>query len=217
MSQLLHERLSNLLAPYTNNQAAQQLDVHPSVVSRIRAGKRSPTLEHIRKLCAWLKVSADYLLGLTVEAEGWRIDSADEPIIRVPRFSEISILTAAEPPEERIKAWVPFLERDLVELIGHEPDDPSRIVLIPAVDHSGYLLVDRGYSRADIRSGEQFVVLYRGQLSVRRIDLHESLLICTGKDQSPLPLSIGKSDPPERYLLARLLSEHLWHSAPAPG
>ena len=49
-------------------QAAKEAGLSPSTISRMECGK-VPDVETFRKLCLWLDVSADELLGLKKEKE----------------------------------------------------------------------------------------------------------------------------------------------------
>ena len=48
-----------------NFELAVQLYLSPSAISGYRTGRRTPGLEQMAVLCRELKVSADYLLGLS--------------------------------------------------------------------------------------------------------------------------------------------------------
>ncbi len=61
------ERLKEVreLQKMTRRELAKEAGIDPSLISRYEHGDRSPTAENIVRIAQALKVSADYLLGLT--------------------------------------------------------------------------------------------------------------------------------------------------------
>jgi transcriptional regulator with XRE-family HTH domain len=202
----INDRLGKVLAAYTNSQVAQALGVDTSTVSRLRSGERRPTLEQLRGICTWLKLSADYLLGLSSAAEARRVPD-DGPMIMVARLARLDHTGMPALPDGPVDGRVPYLVRDLNRLIGARLEDPDRLVLIPALSHSGHLLVDRGFQESDIRSHEVFVVWHQGRFSVCTIKVLEPLIICDARDGRELIIDPGKDDSAGPHLVARVLEE----------
>jgi transcriptional regulator with XRE-family HTH domain len=212
LQKLIAERLAKELAPYTNCSVARELGLDASTTSRIRNGTRPPTLVQLRGICTWLGVSSDYLLGLSDDPGGGGSEPDNEPVVRVARLATLETASAGpEIPTGPVDAWVPYLARDLTQMLGERLDNPNRLILIPAA--SGFLLVDRGFQDRDVRSQETFVVWSRGQILVCEIEVEESLILCCSRSRRRFAISHGKQGRSSPYLLGRVLAEHNYRAS----
>jgi transcriptional regulator with XRE-family HTH domain len=211
LQKLIAERLAKELAPYTNCSVARELGLDASTTSRIRNGTRPPTLVQLRRICTWLGVSSDYLLGLSDDPGGERNEEDNELVVRIARLATLETATAGpEIPAGPVDAWVPYLAGDLTRILGERLDNPNRLILIPETSSQSYLLVDRGFAEKDVRSQETFVVWSRGQILVCEIEVEESLILCCSRNRHRFAISHGKQGATSPYLLGRVLAEHLY-------
>ncbi len=65
--QLIQERLREVIkeAPYSQKDIAKAIGVSAQTVSKYMRENIFPALDTLAKLCAFLDVSADYILGVT--------------------------------------------------------------------------------------------------------------------------------------------------------
>lgn len=61
----LRLRQERILRGITQRQLATYIDATPNSVTMYESGKREPSLETFKRICDFLDVSADYLLGRT--------------------------------------------------------------------------------------------------------------------------------------------------------
>jgi len=54
---------------YNQARLAQEAEITPAAISQIEGGERTPSTPILRKLASVLKVSTDFLLGVTKETE----------------------------------------------------------------------------------------------------------------------------------------------------
>lgn len=67
MEEIFYKRLRSALSESGKKQKelAQHLQIKEATVSQYLSGKAFPTLSKFHKICKYLDVSADYLLGLS--------------------------------------------------------------------------------------------------------------------------------------------------------
>ena len=62
----------------SNHTLAQQLCLSASTISGYRTGRRAPTITDLTKICRFLNVSADYLVGLTDDLPPQSFNSSND-------------------------------------------------------------------------------------------------------------------------------------------
>lgn len=63
-------RKARMMRGLSQNKLAKVAGISHSLISRYEAGIRQPTLRTFRMMCVRMHVSADYLLGLSIEYKG---------------------------------------------------------------------------------------------------------------------------------------------------
>jgi transcriptional regulator with XRE-family HTH domain len=192
----------------TSSKAAKKVGLSAPSVTKLCKGHRGLSNRTLWQICVGMNASADYLLGLSEIPGRWRIESRHGPRISVARLDSIESILEGGVPDRCVAAWVPFLEQDLCRVVGERVEEPDRILLVPdpeAGDRDHYL-VDRCFSKPDVRSQETFVVRHKGRLSFRLLDVDESTIICSRDSKRPFSVRNPKGKHSSPYLIARALA-----------
>jgi transcriptional regulator with XRE-family HTH domain len=187
---------------FENKQLAEKLGVDTSVISKIRSG-RAPTFEQMMGLAKETEYPPEYLLGLQ-GPKGWRLETGDHPMVMVPRLDSLETIKKRPFPDDSIKLWVQYPEKDLKCMVG-ELQVPKQFAQLPIA--GGFLLVDQYFRLDHIRSDETFIVQHRAELSVCKISVYDDEIICKEVGKSPIRVGLGKREAMYNLLIARVLAK----------
>jgi transcriptional regulator with XRE-family HTH domain len=197
-------RIAVAIEELTNQEVAEVVSRHASLISRWRRGSRRPRYEELRDLCLWLGISADWLL-CTTQATRQHVKRPGKLV----RVAMVRGLKLADTPtdEMAIEDWIPFSPARIRALIGCLPEDRLRLLMIETSKASGdpaVILIDRGCERRLASLCGCYVIKYCDCLTVSRIKVQERSIICYGRHE-PFVIDTAASRRPDYYLIGKVV------------